>query len=108
MNNEVIRRRVQTPHERQSHVEAMNKKKPRGGGLIGAQVWGVIKRKPRLGARGFQLDASWGWTWRGLTRWANRAREQTFRKTIRSFGGEFRERKGPAKSQPFPEKSMRR
>jgi hypothetical protein len=37
-----------------------SKKKPRGRDLIGAQVWGVIERKPRLGARGFQLNAYLG------------------------------------------------
>jgi hypothetical protein len=31
-----------------------SKKSPMGGDLIGAQVWGAIKWKPRLGARGFQ------------------------------------------------------
>ena len=39
-NNEVIRWRVQTPHERQSHVEAMNKKKPRGRGLAAGLLKG--------------------------------------------------------------------
>ena len=28
-------------------------------------------------------------TWRGRTQWANRARDQMFRKTMRSFGGKF-------------------
>ena len=33
---------------------------PWEGISLGAQVWGVIKRKPRLGARGFQFSCVLG------------------------------------------------
>jgi len=57
-----------------------DKKKPPGRGFsLGAQVWGVINRKPRLGARGFHSSRLGVGPGGVLTQSANRNRDQMFR-----------------------------